>query len=69
VLRTGVERCIKRQKVDYKLESSRGRSSRHWSIRVYLIAMCQHADAWLEEGRKQQTLPSIAHWLDELVAA
>lgn len=33
-LRTSVERCIKRQKVDYKLETSQGRSSRHWNIRV-----------------------------------
>ncbi|KRG12979.1 hypothetical protein ACA29_09775 [Lederbergia galactosidilytica] len=42
-LRTGVERCIKRQKVDYHLEDSRGRSSRHWNIRTYCISMCQHA--------------------------
>ncbi|MCP1358932.1 hypothetical protein [Aneurinibacillus migulanus] len=39
-LRTGVERCIKRQKIDYHLEDSRGRSSRHWSIRAYSIGMC-----------------------------
>ncbi|WP_144941627.1 DDE transposase [Paenibacillus sp. 32O-W] len=65
-LRTGVERCIKRQKVDYKLESSRGRSSRHWNIRVYLIAMCQHADAWLEEAKKQNRLTSVAEWLETI---
>lgn len=51
-LRTGVERCIKRQKVDYRLEDSRGRSSRHWSIRSYIIGMCQHADAWVKEAKK-----------------
>lgn len=67
-LRTGVERCIKRQKINYKLESSKGRSSRHWTIRVYLIAMCQHADAWLEEAKKEQ-LPSIDQWFDTHRAA
>lgn len=51
-LRTGVERCIKRQKVDYLLEDSRGRSSRHWNIRTYCIGMCQHADAWTKEAEK-----------------
>jgi hypothetical protein len=49
---------IKRQKVDYKLEDSKGRSSRHCNIRVYLIAMCQHADASFEEAKKTN-LPSI----------
>lgn len=53
-LRTGVERCIKRQKVDYKLEESKGRSSRHWNIRTYFIAMCQHADAWFQEAKKDR---------------
>jgi hypothetical protein len=53
-LRTGVERCIKRQKVDCKLEGSNGRSSRHWNIRTYIIAMCQHVDAWVKETEKNQ---------------
>jgi len=44
-LRTGAKRCIKRQKIDYKLEGSNGQSSRNWNIRTYIIAMCQHADA------------------------
>ncbi|WP_257347003.1 DDE transposase [Pseudalkalibacillus decolorationis] len=51
-LRNGVERCIKRQKVDYHLEDSKGRSSRHWTIRSYCIGMCQHADAWVKEAKK-----------------
>lgn len=58
-LRTGVERCIKRQKVDYRLEASRGRSSRHWNIRSYIIGMCQHADAWIKEAKKKNY--SILH--------
>lgn len=62
-LRSGVERCIKRQKIDYRLESSRGRSSRHWNIRVYFIAMCQHADAWLEEAKKNNLPNSVMQWL------
>ena len=66
-LRTGVERCIKRQKIDYKLEASRGRSSRHFSIRVYLIAMCQHADAWMEEAKKKE-LPTVSQWLHNIAA-
>ncbi|MFC4766092.1 hypothetical protein ACFO8Q_01585 [Effusibacillus consociatus] len=63
-----MERCIKRQKVDYKLEASEGRSSRHWNIRVYLIAMCQHADAWLEDARKAN-LPSLDEWFASQLAA
>jgi hypothetical protein len=68
-MRTGVERCIKRQKVDYDLEASRGRSSRHWNIRIYLIAMCQHADAWLKEAKKQNLLTTLQQWLDAVQAA
>jgi hypothetical protein len=67
-LRTGVERCIKRQKIDYDLEASRGRSSRHWNIRVYLIAMCQHADAWLEEAKKVHT-SLLDGWFTTEIAA
>ena len=53
-LRTGAERCNKRQKIDYNLEGSKGRSSRHWNIRTYIIAMCQHADAWVKELKKDK---------------
>ena len=49
-LRTGVEHCIKRQKVDYKPEDSKRRSTRHWTIRTYVIAMFQHVDAWMKEA-------------------
>jgi Transposase DDE domain len=66
-LRTGVERCIKRQKVDYKLEASRGRSSRHFSTRIYFIAMCQHADAWLTEAKKNK-LSTVNQWLNSLTS-
>lgn len=62
-LRTAVERCNKRQKIDYKLEASKGRSSRHWNIRTYIIAMCQHADTWFQEAKKND-LPTIEQWLN-----
>lgn len=67
-LRTGVERCNKRQKIDYKLEDSKGRSSRHWSNRTYIIAMCQHADAWFQEAKKTG-LPTLEQWFESSIAA
>lgn len=67
-LRTGVERCNKRQKIDYKLEESKGRSSRHWTIRTYLIAMCQHMDAWYKEEEKNG-LPDLNQRIDFLLAS
>jgi hypothetical protein len=51
------------------LEASRGRSSRHWNIRVYLITMCQHADAWLKEAKKKNQLTTVQQWLDAAQAA
>jgi hypothetical protein len=68
-LRTSGDRCIKRQKIDYDLEHSKGRSSRHWTLRVYLIAMCQHADAWHAEAAKAHSLPSLEQWLSISKAA
>ena len=44
--RTSSERCNKRQKIDYKLESGRHRSSKMWYCRLFVIMMCQHLDAW-----------------------
>lgn len=44
--RTSVERSNKRQKVDYRLEEGRHRSTKMWYIRLYCIMMCQHIDAW-----------------------
>ncbi len=43
--RTSVERSNKREKIDYKLESGRHRSTKMWYIRVYGIMICQHLDA------------------------
>lgn len=67
--RTAVERCNKRQKIDYKLEDSKGRSSRHWTIRTTLIAMCQHADAWFEVTKKNKQIFTIQAWLEAEYAA
>ena len=44
--RTSSERCNKREKEDYLLESGRHRSSKMWYCRLYCIMMCQHLDAW-----------------------
>ena len=44
--RTSVERSNKREKIDYKLESGRHRSTKMWYIRLYGIMICQHLDAW-----------------------
>lgn len=44
--RTSAERCNKREKVDYKLEDGRYRSSMMWYCRLFCIMMCQHLDAW-----------------------
>ena len=44
--RTSAERCNKREKVDYKLEDGRYRSSMMWYCRLFSIMMCQHLDAW-----------------------
>lgn len=44
--RTTAERTNKRQKVDYKLEAGRHRSTMMWYMRVFGIMMCQHVDAW-----------------------
>lgn len=64
--RTTVERSNKREKVDYKLEAVRHRSTKMWTIRLYAIMMCQHMDAWyihcepeLKE-LKQRLFPAVA---------
>ena len=44
--RTASERCNKREKIDYKLEDGRHRSTKMWYCRLYSIMMCQHHDAW-----------------------
>lgn len=47
--RTSVERSNKREKIDYKLESGRHRSTKMWYIRVYGTMICQHLDAWFAQ--------------------
>ena len=44
--RTSIERSNKRQKIDYKLEAGRHRSTEMWYVRLYGIMICQHLDAW-----------------------
>ena len=44
--RTSAEHCNKREKIDYKLEDGRYRSSMMWYSCLFAIMMCQHLDAW-----------------------
>ncbi|MDY4971838.1 MAG: hypothetical protein SO101_16575 [Lachnospiraceae bacterium] len=44
--RTSSERSNKREKIDFKLESGRHRSTKMWYCRLYHILMLQHLDAW-----------------------
>ena len=47
--RTTVERSNKREKIDYKLEVGKHRSTKMWLVRIFGIMMCQHLDAWYQE--------------------
>ena len=44
--RTSAERCNKRMKLDYLLEDAHHHAIKFWYIRVYLIMMVLHLDAW-----------------------
>ena len=46
LLRTSAERSNKREKLDFKLEDGRHRSTKMWYCRLYHILMLQHLDAW-----------------------
>ena len=44
--RTSAERSNKREKLDFKLEDGRHRSTKMWYCRLYHILMLQHLDVW-----------------------
>jgi hypothetical protein len=48
--RTSSECCNKREKIDYKLEDSRHRSTKMWYCRLFAIMMCQHLDAKINQS-------------------
>ena len=50
--RTSIERSNKREKIDYKLESGRHRSTKMWYVRIYGIMICQHMDAWYSHRKE-----------------
>jgi len=50
--RTSIERSNKREKIDYKLESGRHRSTKLWYVRIYGIMICQHLDAWFSHRKE-----------------
>jgi hypothetical protein len=51
--RSSIERSNKREKIDYKLESGRHRSTMMWYMRIYGIMICQHMDAWYLSQKEQ----------------
>ena len=51
-LRSGVERSNAMKKTVYKLEGSQFKRSSRFLIKLYLIAMIEHATAWLSEDKK-----------------
>jgi len=55
--RTSIERSNKREKIDYKLESGRHRSTKMWYIRIYGIMICQHMDAWY--AHHHEVMPNL----------
>lgn len=64
--RTSIERSNKREKIDYKLESGRHRSTLMWTMRIYGIMICQHVDAWYASQKddwdklKSMICPAVA---------
>ena len=57
--RTSIERSNKREKIDYRLESGRHRSTKMWYIRLYCIMMCQHIDAWYTVQKETLNLSEL----------
>ena len=53
--RTSIERSNKREKIDYKLEAGRHRSTKMWYMRLYSIMICQHMDAWFSHRKENFT--------------
>lgn len=65
--RSSIERSNKREKVDYKLESGRHRSTMMWYIRIYAIMICQHMDAWYLH--QEEELAKVRHNIERYIAA
>lgn len=65
--RTSIERSNKREKVDYKLESGRHRSTMMWYIRIYATMICQHIDAWYVH--QEQELKAVRFEMETFIAA
>lgn len=64
--RSSIERSNKREKIDYKLESGKHRSTMMWYLRIYGIMICQHIDAWYADQKqlwdhlKMNICPTVA---------
>lgn len=57
--RSSIERSNKREKIDYKLESGRHRSTMMWNLRIYGIMICQHIDAWYADQKPRWDLQKM----------
>lgn len=65
--RTSSERSNKREKIDYKLESGRHRSTMMWYIRIFAIMICQHMDAWYVH--REQELQCVRSDIKQFIAS
>ncbi len=68
-LRSGCERSNSVKKVAFKLEAARHRRASLWLIRLHLIAVLQHAQAWLEPGAGQRLADHLLGRMPELQTA
>lgn len=58
-LRSGCERSNSVKKEIFKLEDARHRRASFWLVRLHLIAVLQHARAWVEEGAARRLVDHL----------
>ncbi|WP_240418973.1 hypothetical protein [Paenibacillus periandrae] len=64
---TSSERSNKREKIDYKLESGRHRSTMMWVMRIFAIMTCQHMDAWYLH--REQELHGVRNEIKQFIVS
>jgi Transposase DDE domain len=68
-LRSGTERSNSVKKETFKLEAARHRRASFWMIRLHLIAILQHAKAWVADGKAMDLVDSLLGRRDQAFAA
>lgn len=58
-LRSGCERSNSVKKETFKLEDARHRRASFWLVRLHLIAVLQHARAWVEDGAARRLVDHL----------